>query len=47
MENIEVYLGKCAPIILNPSLMNTLKTTFQINSITIAKKDLEQILEDK
>ena len=47
MENIEVYLGKCTPIILNPSLMNTLKTTFQINSITIAKKDLEQILEDK
>lgn len=46
-ERVKVYLGKCTPIILNPSLMNTLQMTFEIRSITTAKKDLEQILEDK
>ncbi len=47
IENVNVYVGKCTPIILNPSLMNTLQTTFSINGISNAKKDLEQILEDK
>lgn len=41
--NTEVFVGKCTPIILNPSLMNTLKSVFEINSITSAKKDLETI----
>ena len=47
LENVNIYLGKCTPILLNPSLMNTLQETFCIKSITSSKKDLEEILEDK
>ena len=47
IEDSSVYLGKCTPIVLNPSLINTLKNTFGINNISTAKKDLEQILEEK
>lgn len=46
-DNINLFVGKCAPIVLNPSLLATLQETFNINGITISKKDLEQILEDK
>lgn len=46
-NNVSVYVGKCTPIILNPSLMNTMQDIFAIKSITNSKKDLEQILEDK
>lgn len=45
--NVKVFVGKCAPIILNPSLMNTMQGVFAIKSITNSKKDLEEILEDK
>ncbi len=43
-ENTRVYVGKCAPIMLNPSLMNVLQEMFNIEGITFAKKDLEKIL---
>ena len=43
-ENTKVYVGKCAPILLNPSLMNVLQDMFNIEGITFAKKDLEKIL---
>ena len=43
----QVFVGKCTPIILNPSLMNTLQTVFSINSISSAKKDLDCILNRK
>ena len=46
-ENVNIYLGKCTPIILNPTLLITLLEKFSINSITSAKKDLEEILKDK
>lgn len=46
-ENISIYLGKCTPIILNPSLMNTLQETFSIKTITSSKFDLEEIFKDK
>ena len=46
-SNIQIYVGKCTPIILNPSLMNTLQTTFSINAMTSSKKDLGEIIEDK
>ena len=42
-EKTNVFVGICTPIILNPSLMNTLKTEFQINPMTSVKKDLEKI----
>lgn len=38
-----VFVGKCAPIILNPSLMTVLQDMFKIDGITSAKKDLEKI----
>lgn len=43
-EKTKVYVGKCTPILLNPSLMSTLQELFFINSITSAKRDLEDIL---
>ena len=43
----KVYLGKCTPILLNPSLMNTLQSTFKIKNITTAKENLAEIIEDK
>ncbi|MBE7711286.1 MAG: hypothetical protein E7Z92_04005 [Cyanobacteria bacterium SIG31] len=43
-EKTQVYINKCTPIILNPSLMNTLKKTFDIKNTTLVKKDLEEIL---
>ena len=46
VENTNIYVGKCAPILLNPSLMNTLQDLFLINSISSAKKDLEDILRN-
>ena len=42
-ENVQVYVGKCIPILLNPTLMNTLLSEFKIKSITTAKKDLGNI----
>ena len=43
-KNTKVFVGKCTPIILNPSLIATLKRTFGINGITTAKKDIELIV---
>ena len=45
IKQVKVFVGKCTPIILNPSLINTLQETFSIQGITIAKKDLEEILK--
>jgi hydroxylamine reductase len=39
-DNTNVFVGKCTPIILNPSLMTTLKNIFKIKNITSAKKDI-------
>ena len=46
-KNTKVFVGKCTPIILNPSLMNTLQDVFYIKGISSAKKDLEQIFENE
>ena len=46
-NKVKIFVGKCIPIILNPSLLTTLQETFNIKAISISKKDLEQILEDK
>lgn len=43
-KNVKIFVGKCIPIILNPSLMNTMKEKFDINLISSVKKDLEKIL---
>jgi hydroxylamine reductase len=39
MENI--YLSKCTPIMLNPTLTNTLKNLFNIKPTTTPSKDIE------
>lgn len=46
-DNIHLFVGKCTPVVLNPSLLATLQETFDIYGISTSKKDLEQILEDK
>lgn len=47
IKNVNIFLGKCTPIILNPSLMTTLQDVFKIKSITKSKKDLEFINDNK
>lgn len=42
-EKTKVFVGKCTPIILNPTLMNVLQEKFSINGITFAKQDLETL----
>lgn len=44
-HNINIYVGKCTPIMLNPNMMITLKNLFNINSLTSVKKDLDEILK--
>ena len=46
IDKTKVYVGKCLPILLNPSLIKTLFLTFGIKSICTAKKDLEEILQN-
>lgn len=43
-KNTKVFVGKCAPIILNPTLMTVLQEKFNIDGITFAKKDLDRLL---
>ena len=38
-DNTNVYTGECEPIMINPSLKNTLKEVFGIKIISTAKKD--------
>ena len=44
-HNINIYVGKCTPIMLNPNMMITLKNLFNINGLTSVKKDLDEILK--
>ena len=44
--NIDIYLGKCTPIMLNPNMMLTLKEIFNINGLTSVKKDLDEIMKE-
>ena len=43
-EKINIYIGKCTPILLNPNLISTLNSVFNINEMTSVKKDLERII---
>ena len=45
--NMQIYVGKCTPIILNPNLIDTLHKVFGINGLTSVKKDLDDILNKK
>ncbi len=40
---VNVYLGICEPITINPSLINTLSQEFKINLISTPQKDAESI----
>ena len=42
-KNNTVYIGECEPILINPSLINTLTDNFNIRTIENAKKDSENI----
>ena len=43
--NTDVLIGKCTPILLNPNLINTLDSVFNIKGLTSVKKDLDDILK--
>ena len=45
-QNVNIYMGKCTPIMLNPNMMITLKNLFNINSLTSVKKDLDEIIKN-
>jgi len=42
-EKNTIYMGECEPIIINPSIQNTLKEVFKIKTINSAKKDSEEV----
>ncbi len=44
-ENVKIYVGRCAPILLNPTLIETLGKFFNIKTLSSVKKDLESIFE--
>ncbi len=43
-KNFKIFLGKCTPIMLNPTLINTLSDLFKIEEISTPKKDLEKMI---
>ena len=47
LKGIDIHVGKCTPIILNPNLILTLKKVFGINGLTSVKKDLDNILNSE
>lgn len=47
LKDFDIHVGKCAPIILNPNMIVTLKKVFGINGLTSVKKDLDEILMNK
>lgn len=46
-ENTKVFVGKCTPILLNPSLMSTLQEVFNINGITTSKNDITALTKNE
>lgn len=43
-DKIQIYVGKCTPIMLNPNMMTTFQQVFGIKSLTSVKKNLLEIL---
>lgn len=44
LKDINIFVGKCTPLILNPNLISTLDKVFEIKGLTTVKKDLDYIL---
>ena len=40
-QNTEVYVGKCTPILLNPSILHVLHNHFNVKGISTVKNDLK------
>lgn len=45
-KNTKIFVGKCFPIMLNPSLMNMLQKLYSVNNITTIKDDINKILDN-
>lgn len=43
-KNVGIYVGRCAPIMLNPNMMITLQKIFGIKGLTSVKKNLAEII---
>ena len=43
-ENVNIFVGKCTPIMLNPNMMTTFQKVFRVKGLTSVKKNLEEIL---
>lgn len=46
-DNMDIYIGKCTPILFNPSLTHSLEEIFDIKSQTTIKEDLAIIFDKK
>ena len=45
-KNTKIFVGKCFPIMLNPSLMNMLQKLYSVSNITTIKDDINKILDN-
>jgi hydroxylamine reductase (hybrid-cluster protein) len=43
-KKYKIFLGKCTPILLNPSLIKTLNEIYDINEFSTPKKDFHKLL---
>ena len=43
-NNVDIYLGQCTPIMLNPNLITTFRKMFKVEEFSTVKHDLEKIL---
>jgi hypothetical protein len=46
-KKTEIFLDKCKPILLNPSLIKTLEHIFNIKDFDKYKKNLKELFKDK
>ena len=47
LDNVKVYVGKCTPVLLNPTLITTVGNIFGIKTLSSVKKDLDDIKQEK
>ena len=46
LKNVNIYIGKCSPMLVSPSVISALKEKFRIYEISTVKNDLGKIIGD-
>ena len=44
-NGVKVFVGNCAPIMLNPTFINSLNKIYKINSLSSPREDIEKIIK--